>query len=55
MTGGIHKDIWLDMYQHGGKTRLGTITYSLEITVDYIAGVEIVKAIDDIGHLVVRV
>ena len=48
MAGGIHKDIWLDTYQYGGKAAYGRITHSFEITVNYIAGVEEVKALSDI-------
>ena len=46
-TGGIHKDVRLAECQ-GGRTIFGTITYSLEISMNHVAGVEIVKAIDDI-------
>jgi hypothetical protein len=48
MAGGIHKDIWLGTCQYGGKSGLRVITYSLEITVNYVAGVEKVKAFSDI-------
>ena len=47
VAGVIHKDIWLDMHQNGGKPGLRTITYSLEITVNYVAGVEKVKTFSD--------
>jgi len=55
MASGIHEDVWLDTCQNGGKTGLLSITYSLEVTMDYIAGMEIVKAASDIGYLVVGV
>ena len=45
---GVHKDVRLDTCQHAGKVGLGTITYSLEITVNYVAGVEKAKAIGDV-------
>jgi hypothetical protein len=48
MADTIHKDIWLDRCQHGGKMGLRTITHSLEITMNYIAGVEVVKAFSNI-------
>jgi len=35
----IHKDIRLDTYECGGKTGLNSITYSLEVTMNYVAGV----------------
>jgi len=48
VAGGIHEDIWLDGGQRGGRTGLVSIAYSLEITVNYVAGVEIVKAASDV-------
>ena len=49
MAGGIYKDIWLDMHQHGSKTGVRTTTYSLEIPVNHIAGVEVTKSLRDVG------
>jgi hypothetical protein len=48
MASGIHKDVWLEACQYSGTTRLGEITYSLEITMNYVVGVEEVKAFSDI-------
>jgi hypothetical protein len=50
-----HKDIWLDMCQYGSKIGFRTITYSLEIAVNYVAGVEKVKPFGDITYLVVGI
>jgi len=55
VASGIHEDVWLDTCQNCGKTGLISITYSLEITMDYVAGMEIVKAASDIGYLVAGV
>ena len=49
MTGVIHKDVWLGVCQCGGKTRLRTTTYSLEVPVSYIARVEVAKAFSDVA------
>ena len=49
VAGDIHKDIWLDACQYTGKTGLGITTYSLEITMNYVAGAEVIKALSDIG------
>ena len=43
-----HKDIWLDMCQWGSDMAFRTITYSLEITMNYAVGMEKVKALSDI-------
>ena len=48
MVVGIQKNIRLNTRQYAGKTGLKTITYSLEITVNYVARVEKVKAFGDI-------
>jgi len=45
----IHKDIRLYTRQYGHRTGLQTLTYPLEITVDYVKGVEKVNARSDIG------
>jgi len=55
LTSDIHEDIRLEKCQCGGKTWLGTTTYSLEISINYIAGVEISKAISDTSQLVEEV
>ena len=55
MINGIHEDIRLDARQHGGKTWLRVITYSLEIATNYVAGVEIIKAISDVRQLVAEI
>ena len=50
-TCGIHKDIWLDGDQYS-EARFGAITYSLEISMNHIKGVEVVEAFGDTGQLV---
>ena len=45
----IYKDVWLAGCQHCCKTRFVMITYSLEVPVDHIAGVEVAEALRDIG------
>jgi len=52
VTSGIHEDIRLEKCQCDGKTWLRTTTYSLEISINYVAGVEISKAISDTSQLV---
>ena len=47
MAGDVNKDIWLGAV-NTTVGRIKTITYSLEITVDYVAGVEVVEAVCDI-------
>ena len=47
VTGVIHKDIWLDTCQYRGKAGPDPITYSLEITMNYVAGVKKAKAFGD--------
>ena len=49
MAGVIHKDVWLDGCQCGSEARLEIITYSLEIPVNDIAGVEVTEALSDVG------
>ena len=44
----IHKDTWLDICQYAGKAGPNITTYTLEITMDYVAGVEKAKAFSDI-------
>ena len=47
-TGGINKDIWLETCQYNCGTGHGKTTYSLEITMNYVAGVEVIKALSDV-------
>ena len=49
MTGVVHKDVLLDMYQYGGEARHGTTTYPLEVPMNDIAGVEVAEALSDVG------
>ena len=49
MTGIVHKDVWLGVYQCGGETRLRVTTYSLEVPMNDIAGVEVTEALSDVG------
>jgi hypothetical protein len=45
----VHKDVWLAECQYSGETIFGITTYTLEVPVDDIAGVEVVEAPSDIG------
>ena len=47
-AGGIHKNIWLSMCQYGGGIGFKTITYPLEIAMNYVAGVEVIDTLSDI-------
>jgi len=38
-TSFVHKDVWLTGCQDGGKPRLRTTTYSLKVSVNYVAGI----------------
>ena len=49
VTGIIHKDIWLDMCQCRGETRLRAATYSLEVPMNNITEVEEVEAFSNVG------
>jgi hypothetical protein len=49
MAGVVHKDVLLEVCQCGGETRLETTTYSLEIPMNDITGVEVAEALGDIG------
>ena len=49
MIGVVHKDVWLDVCQCGGKTRSRSTTYPLEVPVNDIAGVEVAEALSDVG------
>lgn len=44
----INKDIWLNTCQSGGNTGFRGITYSLEVPVDDVTGVEKVKTLSNI-------
>ena len=55
ISGAIHQDIWLISYQHNSKARLKTSTYSLEVPMNYIAGVEVTEAVNDVVKLVTGV
>ena len=48
ITGVVHKDVWLTRCQYGGKGRHRT-TYSLEVTMDHVAGMEVAEASGDVG------
>ena len=47
-AGGVNKDIWLETCEYNGERGFGTTTYSLKITMNYVAGVEVIKALSDI-------
>jgi hypothetical protein len=49
MIGVVHKDVWLDVYQYGGRIRFRTTTYTLEVPMNDIAGVEVAEALSDVG------
>ena len=55
MASDIHKYIWLEVCQYHGKMELRTTTYPLEITMNYVARVEIVETFGNIRQLVVGV
>ena len=48
-AGDIHKDFWLVLCQYSGETELRIIAYPLQITVDYVTGVEKAKAFSGVG------
>jgi len=54
MTGIIHKDIRLVECQYGSRIISRTVTYSLEVPVNHIAGVEVTKALSNIRKLGMR-
>ena len=45
----VHEDVWLDTRQYNSETEVRMTTYSLEIPMNHIAGVEVAKALCDIG------
>jgi len=55
MTRVVHKDVRLVEYQHGGTMGFRTATYSLEVPVNHIAGVEVAQALSDVEQLVTEV
>ena len=48
VTGAIHQDVWLDTCQFGRKIWLTSITYSFEVSMNYVVRVEKVKTLSDI-------
>jgi len=48
MTGVIHKDVRLAGCQYGGEMRLRTTTHSLDVPMDNITGMDVVKAVGDL-------
>ena len=52
MAGGVYKDVWLVGCQYASGKPIKIIAYSLEISVDHVAGVEVIKAFRDIRCLV---
>ena len=48
MTRVVHKDVLLAGRQYSSETRFRTVTYSLEVTMDHIARVEVAEADSDI-------
>jgi len=55
MTRVVHQDICLAERQRGSETRFRTVTYSLEIPMNHIAGVEAAEALSNIGYLATNV
>lgn len=53
MAGVIYKNIRLVGYQYDGNTGFRRSAYSLEVSMNNVAGMEMVKAFDDITQLVV--
>ena len=49
MTRVVHKDIRLAECQHGSAMRFRTATYSFEVPMNQIAGVEVAEALGDVG------
>jgi hypothetical protein len=47
-AGVIHKNVWLVGYQYDGEMRFKISAYTLEISMNDIAGVEVAKAFSDI-------
>ena len=55
MTGVVDKDVRLAEHQYGCKTRSRITTYSLEVPMNDIAGVEVAEALGDVGKLTTEV
>ena len=49
MAGAVHKDVRLSGCQYGDKTIFRKTTYSLEVPMNHIAGVEVGEALSDVG------
>ena len=45
----VHEDVWLDTCQYSGGSRSRVITYSFEVPMNHIAGVEVIEALSDVG------
>lgn len=48
-AGLVHKDVWLVGCQYDREWGPKTITYSFEVAVNHIAGVEVANSGDDVG------
>jgi len=55
MTRAVHKDIWLAGCQYSSEARSRSATYSLEIPMNHVAGVEVAQALSNVGQLVTGV
>jgi len=51
-TGVIHENVWLAGCQNDGEMKFRTRAYPLEITVNDVVGMEIVKALHNVTQLV---
>ena len=51
MAGVVDKDVRLAGRQYGGETSFRITTYSLEVPMNDIAGVEVAEALGDVGKL----
>ena len=49
MTGVIYKDVLLVGCLYNGEMRLGATTYSFEVPMNHIAGVEVAEALCNVG------
>ena len=47
MTRVVYEDVCLAEYEYDGLTGFRTTTYSLEVSVNHIAGMEVAEAISD--------
>jgi len=55
MTRVVHQDVRLAERQRSSEMRFRTATYSLEIPVNHVAGVEVAEALSNIGYLATSV